>query len=241
MQITAPVTTTKRKSTLKAAYQFEIKSKQAALAQSKLEQAKRRQVRSSSVISTDLDRWNKSDTVEVINLVFDSPQKSPITIVTSSSPKDFMVQKSLGRKSIDKIVQKLHVHQELPVQASQQPIQSNQPAREPTTVTIPDSPATVAITIESDEDHDPIAEDPLIESQSNPQAETQREFTRIGEDAPNIPIEHALSDEKETPKSRTNRRTARYRRTVQQRRRSHQGRPGNKTPYHPSAPRTLNS
>ena len=41
--------------------QFETKSKQ-ALAQSKLEQAKRRQRRHSSTVSTDLDKGNNSDT-----------------------------------------------------------------------------------------------------------------------------------------------------------------------------------
>ena len=64
---------------------------------------------------------------------------------------------------MDKIVQKIHVHQDAPVQALPQPIRSNQPAREPTTITIPDSPTKAAITIESDEDHDPMPEDPLPE------------------------------------------------------------------------------
>ena len=70
------------------------------LAQPKLEQAKRRQRRHSSIVSTDLDKWNNSDTVEVINLVSDSPQQSPITIVTSSSPKDFMGTSNKGRGSV---------------------------------------------------------------------------------------------------------------------------------------------
>ena len=53
--------------------QNDTMSKQAALAQSKLEQAKKRQRRHSSIVSTDLDKWNNSDTVEVINLISDSP------------------------------------------------------------------------------------------------------------------------------------------------------------------------
>ena len=68
----------KRTNTPKAASQFDTKSKQAAQAQSKLEQARRRQRRSSSFISTDLEQWNNSDTVEVINLLSDSTQQSPI-------------------------------------------------------------------------------------------------------------------------------------------------------------------
>ena len=119
------------------------------MVQSKLERAMRRQRRSSSFVSTNLEHWNKSDTVEFINLVSDSPQQSSITIVTSSSPKDFMVHKSPGQDSKDKMVQKLHVHQDAPVQASQQPIRSNQPAREPTSITISDSPPTAAITFDS--------------------------------------------------------------------------------------------
>ena len=41
-----------------------------------------------------LYQWHNSDTADVINLVSNSPQQSPITIVTSSSPKDFVTQKS---------------------------------------------------------------------------------------------------------------------------------------------------
>ena len=91
---------------------FEFRSKQAALAQSKLEQAKRRQRQHSSTVSTDLDKWNNSNTVEVINLVSDSPQQSPITIVTSSSPKDFMGTSNKGRGSVERIVQKLPINRD---------------------------------------------------------------------------------------------------------------------------------
>ena len=162
------------------------------MAQSKLEQAKRRQRRSSSFISTDLEQWNKSDTVEVINLVSGSPQQSPMTIVTSSSPKDLMTQKSLGGKSVDTIVQKLHVNQDAPARVPKNPICSIQPTFESSAITIPDSPPIATIIIESNEDHRPKPEDPLLEGQHIPQAETQKESTRIDENAPNISIEHTF-------------------------------------------------
>ena len=85
---------TKRTNNLKATL-FETKSKQAALAQSKLEQTNYRQQqprRKTSFVHTDLDSWSNSETVEVINLISDSPQQSPIAIVTSKSPIDFMTQ-----------------------------------------------------------------------------------------------------------------------------------------------------
>ena len=85
---------TKRTNNQKATL-FETKSNQAALAQSKLEQPKRRQQqprRKTSFVQTELDSWSNSETVEVINLISDSPQQSPIAIVTSKSPIDFMTQ-----------------------------------------------------------------------------------------------------------------------------------------------------
>ena len=139
---------------LKSSSQFDTKSKQAALAQSQLEQPKRRQRRNSSLISTDLEARNTSDTVEVINLVSVSPQQIRITLVTSSSPKDFMTQNSPGRKSMDKIVPKLHYNQKND-KAPPPPIQENQPQPRyesiitiPTIINIPNSPPKTASIIE---------------------------------------------------------------------------------------------
>ena len=80
------------------------------MAQSKLEQAKRRQQqprRNASLVHIDLDFCSHSATVEVINLFSDSPQQNPITIVTYNSPNDFMAQPGPRRKSMDLIVQKI--------------------------------------------------------------------------------------------------------------------------------------
>ena len=103
-----------------------------------------------------------------------------------------MTQKSLGWKSVDTIVQKLHVYQNAPARVPQNPIQSIQPTFESSAITIPDSPPIATTIIKSDEDHHHMPEDPLLEGQPIPQAETQRESTRIDENAPNISIEHTL-------------------------------------------------
>ena len=89
---------------------FEAKSKQAALAQSKLEKRKRRHQqprRKMSLINKDLESFSISDTVEVINIVTGCPHQSRITIVISNSPKVFMSQSGPRMKSMDKKFQRL--------------------------------------------------------------------------------------------------------------------------------------
>ena len=196
--------------------QFEAKSKQAALAQSKLEQAKRRQQRYSSIVSTDLNRWNNSDTVEVINLVSDSPQQSPITIVTSSSPKDFMHTPNKGRGSVERIVQKLPINKDnmketpsAPVRnieqltqqtqnISTEPTRAIQQQQQPTITQISpniDDEVPVTILIESDSDHNIMPEEPLTASMTAAQEPPPTEPTRIADKDTNISIEHSLSDD----------------------------------------------
>ena len=85
--------------------------------------------------------------------------------------------------------------QRRPRKTSPQPIQIIQTTCESTTITIADSSPIAQITIESDEDHHPMPKDPLLEGQPIPKAETQRESTIIDEGEPNIPKEHAISDE----------------------------------------------
>ena len=57
----------------------------------------------------------------MINLISDSPQQSPITIVTSNSPKDFMAQQGPRKKSMDLIVQKIKRTKEEKAQPSKKP------------------------------------------------------------------------------------------------------------------------
>ena len=194
-------------------------SKKAALAQSKLQQAKGRQRRHSSIVSTEFDKWSNSDTVEVINLVSDSPQHSPITIVTSSSPKEFKNTKNKGHGSVEKIVQKLQVNREQiqrnktgpnrdTSQTSQatantaaEPIRATQQAPHLTTITKPDSSLTannnipVTIMIESDNDNNNLPEDPILEDDHAHQEPPPKESTRIDNNEINISKEHSLSED----------------------------------------------
>ena len=194
--------------------QFEAKSKQAALAQSKTEQAKRRQQRYSSIVSTDLDRWNNSDTVEVINLVSDSPLQSPITIVTSSSPKDFMHTPNKSRGSVERIVQKLPINKDNMEETPSQPVrnieqliqhtsteptrdiqqQQQQPTITQTSHNIDDE-VPVTILIESDSDHNIMPEEPLTAPITAGQQPPPTEPTRKANKDTNISIEHSLSDD----------------------------------------------
>ena len=197
--------------------QFEAKSKQAALAQSKLEQAKRRQQRYSSIVSTDLDRWNNSDTVEVINLVSDSPLQSPTTIFTSSSPKDFMHPPNKGRGSVERIVQKLPINKDnmketpsAPARnidqltqqtqnTSTEPTRAIQQQQQPTITQISpniDDEVPVTILIESDSDHNIMPEEPLTSPMTAAQEPPPTEPTRIANKDTNFSIEHSLSDDK---------------------------------------------
>ena len=96
---------------------FDQKSKEAATAQTKLTLAKKRQQQSTQKqnprIHMDLSALSNSKTIEIINLPYDSSNSSPLRIVTSSFPKDFMnnIQKDFIPKSpkrnIDNVVDKI--------------------------------------------------------------------------------------------------------------------------------------
>ena len=178
-----------------------------------MEQAKRRQRRHSSIVSTDLEKWNNSDTVEVINLVSDSPQQSPITIVTSSSPKDFMNTPNKGRRSVERIVQKLPFNKDTTKGTPTDPIRTTEPqphqsqitswepsrATQQKAISTQDNPtivkeAPVTILIESDSDHNVMPEDPPLSVGNSPQEPPPTESTRIRDNI-NISIEHSLSDD----------------------------------------------
>ena len=99
---------------------FEQKSKEAAIAQTKLTLAsKRQQVKQKQhpLIHMDLSALSNSKTIEIINLASDSSNSSPIRIITSSSPKDFMTNSlrdftpkspsKSPKKNIDNVVEKI--------------------------------------------------------------------------------------------------------------------------------------
>ena len=108
-----------------------------------------------------------------------------------------MQQKSQGRRLVDKIVQKLHINQEPPSRVTPE---STKPC-ESTTITIPDSPPITTVTIESDEDHQQLPEDPILEGELPQQDPLIKESTRINDNAPNISVEHTLSDDEGIPRT----------------------------------------
>ena len=72
---------------------FEQKSKETAIAQTKMTLArKRKQAKQKQhpLIHIDLSALSNFKTIEIINLASDSSNSSPMRIVTSSSPKDFV-------------------------------------------------------------------------------------------------------------------------------------------------------
>ena len=110
-----PIRPTKNKSST-----FEQKSKEAAIAQTKLTIAKRSQQakqKQHPLIHMDLSTISNSKTIEVVNIASDSSNTSPIRIITSSSPKDFMNHPSQGptpksplkypKKDINNIVEQI--------------------------------------------------------------------------------------------------------------------------------------
>ena len=96
---------------------FERKSKEAAIAQSKLNKAKerQRQLSQSPRIQLDTTKLQANKSIEVINLISDSSQGSPIEIYTSNAPTSFMTipatkntktPERVNRK-IDKIIHRI--------------------------------------------------------------------------------------------------------------------------------------
>ena len=96
---------------------FDTRSKEAALAQTKLEKAKQRQKDKarSPRIQMDMRRLQQDKSIEVINLTSDSSQESPFQILTSNNPKAFMYAQpeekdnspSKREAKIDKIIKKI--------------------------------------------------------------------------------------------------------------------------------------
>ena len=95
---------------------FEQKPKEAAIAQTKLTLARKRQQqlkqKQHTLIHMDLSTLSNSKTKEIINLASDSSNSSPMRIVTSSSPKDFMTKKLKSptkspKRNIDNVVEKI--------------------------------------------------------------------------------------------------------------------------------------
>ena len=94
---------------------FDRKSKEAAIAQSKLNKAKerQRQISNSPRIQMDTSKIEHNKSIEVINLISDSSQGSPIKIFTSDYPTAFMTtparETSQGQvnKKIDKIIHRI--------------------------------------------------------------------------------------------------------------------------------------
>ena len=80
------------KRTYKPNKDFEVRSKEAALAQSRLEKAKQRQKQkvNSPRIQLDMKKLQKDKSMEIINLASDSSQGSPLQIFTSDNPNAFM-------------------------------------------------------------------------------------------------------------------------------------------------------
>ena len=94
---------------------FDRKSKEAAIAQSKLNKAKERQRKFSNSprIQMDTSKLEQNKSIEVINLISDSSQGSPIKIFTSDDPTAFMStpgrkksQEQVNKK-IDKIIHRI--------------------------------------------------------------------------------------------------------------------------------------
>ena len=96
---------------------FDKKSKEAALAQSKLAKAKQRQrqIPNSSRVQLDTSQFHKNKSIEVINMASDSSQGNAITIFTSNDPGVFMSTPMTKKPSnperinrkIDKIISKI--------------------------------------------------------------------------------------------------------------------------------------
>ena len=105
------------KHTYKPNKDFEVRSKEAALAQSRLEKAKQRQKQkaNSPLIQLDMKKLQKDKSVEIINLASDSSQGSPLQILTSDNPNAFMNDNPKGKDNsptkrdakIDKIIKRI--------------------------------------------------------------------------------------------------------------------------------------
>ena len=105
------------KRTYKPNKDFDQRSKEAALAQTKLEKARQRQKDkvNSPRIQLDTKKLHKDKSVEVINLSSDSSQGSPLQIFTSDNPNAFMYAPSNNKDNsptkrdakIDKIIRRI--------------------------------------------------------------------------------------------------------------------------------------
>ena len=90
---------------------FEQKSKETALAQTKLTLVKRGQQqnnqRQQSLVHMDLITFHNSKTIKIINIASGSSAASPARIVTSSSRKGFMNKSPRSKKHIDNLINKI--------------------------------------------------------------------------------------------------------------------------------------
>ena len=96
---------------------FDRKSKDAALAQTKLNKAKerKRQLSQSQRVQLDTSQFHTNKLIEKINLASDSSQGSPVTIYTSDDPAAFMStpakknskNKEHVNRKIDKIINRI--------------------------------------------------------------------------------------------------------------------------------------
>ena len=94
---------------------FDRKSKEAAIAQSKLNKAKecQRRISNSPRIQMDTSKLEQNKSIEVINLISDSSQGSPIKIFRSDDPTAFMTTPAKKKsqeqvnKKIDKITHRI--------------------------------------------------------------------------------------------------------------------------------------
>ena len=104
-----------QKRTTKPKSDFDRKSKEAAIAQSKLNKAKehQRRISNSPRIQLDTSKLEQNKSIEVINLISDSSQGSPIKIFTSDDPTAFMSTPARKKsqeqvnKKIDKIIHRI--------------------------------------------------------------------------------------------------------------------------------------
>ena len=104
-----------QKRTTKPKSDFDRKSKEAAIAQSKLNKAKehQRRISNSPRIQLDTSKLEQNKSIEVINLISDSSQGSPIKIFTSDDPTAFMSTPARKKsqeqvnKKIEKIIHRI--------------------------------------------------------------------------------------------------------------------------------------
>ena len=157
---------------------FEQKSKEVAIAQTKLTLARKRQQqlkqKQHPLIHRDLSALSNSKTIELINLASDSSKSSPMRIVTSSTPKDFMTKTLKSptkspKRNIDIVVELL---------------KANNQAQEVQTKKVADSDTDYAniVTIKKTDPPKTTTQDNIITQQNNTTPHPQLSSTPIQQD-----------------------------------------------------------